>query len=486
MTEKKTIQINPDFFKVNSRGGRGKTKKVGGDGGNDKPKRNATLKNNGYSQFIKPNKVKKELLKRVKEHQLKMRSQSNEDTTTTNRENNSSKPKSEESIQEFTNHFKESMEYLEKLIEQNKQKKQKQKTLRNKEKTLIPNETIQSNHSNTSQNNTSHLSSFYSQPISMKQQTIERNIQNGGNEIQPQPSSMKPQNIQTNVVNTIQKEPPYGCLKGGNKPTFKEYNKTLKKTTLPHLDNPIVIPETYKKNSINQSSSQSSVIHEKQREISKPNLQPQLLKPTFSPQQPINTQPIQQKISTPPQPVSYSLPKPTITSSKKTPLQLKPHNQPYSRKNKKVDIHSASNVVKEIDTIQQRREKLNKLKHSISNSNNKTRHKYKNPVSRFKKYRIRTIHKTYKLGKNPRERKVGVLIKNNETRKKVQNAIHELNKTHISKIKQYLRDKNLIKAGSSAPEYVLREMYKNAMLSGDISNKNKDALIHNFMNDDDN
>ena len=37
-------------------------------------------------------------------------------------------------------------------------------------------------------------------------------------------------NIQIDI-NPMKKtsDPPYGCLKGGNKPTFRQYNKTLKK-----------------------------------------------------------------------------------------------------------------------------------------------------------------------------------------------------------------------------------------------------------------
>ena len=33
--------------------------------------------------------------------------------------------------------------------------------------------------------------------------------------------------------------PPYGCLKGGNKPTFRQYNKTLKKTHKSNQEIPI-------------------------------------------------------------------------------------------------------------------------------------------------------------------------------------------------------------------------------------------------------
>ena len=45
----------------------------------------------------------------------------------------------------------------------------------------------------------------------------------------------------------------------------------------------------------------------------------------------------------------------------------------------------------------------------------------------------------------------------------------------IDKIKH-----NLIKIGSSAPDYIFRTMYENAYLSGDISNKNDEILLHNW------
>lgn len=85
-----------------------------------------------------------------------------------------------------------------------------------------------------------------------------------------------------------------------------------------------------------------------------------------------------------------------------------------------------------------------------------------------------------KLGK--RNKTISILIKDRETRKKIDNELNLLKKEEISKIKEYLRERGLIKIGSHAPEHILRETYENAFLAGDIKNTNKDTLIHNYMN----
>ena len=51
-------------------------------------------------------------------------------------------------------------------------------------------------------------------------------------------------------------------------------------------------------------------------------------------------------------------------------------------------------------------------------------------------------------------------------------------------MKVYLRKHGLIKAGSACPNDVVRELYTNAVMCGNVSNKNKDNLVHNFLNDD--
>jgi hypothetical protein len=104
-------------------------------------------------------------------------------------------------------------------------------------------------------------------------------------------------------------------------------------------------------------------------------------------------------------------------------------------------------------------------------------------VQRFKKYKIRTIRKTYKLGKNNESRSVGVFIKNNNTRKRIKYETELLRQTPISKIRKYLKAKNLLKIGSNAPEHVLRQTFIQSVLSGDINNMNKDTLVHNFLHD---
>ena len=87
----------------------------------------------------------------------------------------------------------------------------------------------------------------------------------------------------------------------------------------------------------------------------------------------------------------------------------------------------------------------------------------------------------YKLGKHANG-KVSVLIKNSHTRRKVQTEQALLKQKSILDIKNYLREKNLLKVGSEAPNDVLRHLYEQSILAGQIENKSKDTLIHNFFN----
>ena len=48
-------------------------------------------------------------------------------------------------------------------------------------------------------------------------------------------------------------------------------------------------------------------------------------------------------------------------------------------------------------------------------------------------------------------------------------------------MKKYLKKHNLIKYGSNAPDNLIRDIYVNSYLSGDLYNKDKDTLLHNYM-----
>ncbi len=89
--------------------------------------------------------------------------------------------------------------------------------------------------------------------------------------------------------------------------------------------------------------------------------------------------------------------------------------------------------------------------------------------------------KTYRLGKTGRY--IGVLIKNSDTRKKVSEEFGALKKERILTIKNYLKKKNLIKTGCEAPHQVLRHMYEQSVLCGDVKNVAPENLVHNYMND---
>jgi hypothetical protein len=121
----------------------------------------------------------------------------------------------------------------------------------------------------------------------------------------------------------------------------------------------------------------------------------------------------------------------------------------------------------------ERKEKLNKLKETMALPKKETILKTIN--------RKRTI-KIFKLGK--KEGKVGVLVKSGKTRKKIREEHKILHSKCILEVKRYLRKHNLIKAGTAAPENILRKLYEDSFLAGDIYNKNADILLHNYMQND--
>jgi hypothetical protein len=135
---KKSISINPNFFKL---------------GKKDKKKKKHKIKNT-----LKPNDIKKKLIAKIKAHQQKekdkevIESNKNDDT--------------------FKNEFQETLSYLDNI----NKKKKKEKKERKRKKTM---------------KNESPL-------------------------------------IDVGPMDAV-KDPPYGCLKGGKKPTYRQYNKTLKK-----------------------------------------------------------------------------------------------------------------------------------------------------------------------------------------------------------------------------------------------------------------
>jgi hypothetical protein len=157
MSSKKSISINPTYFKIGKLAKKEKRKK---------PK----MKNS-----LKPNDIKKKLIAKIKAHQKK------------EKDNEVSEREKEENT--FKNEFQETLSYLED-IKKKKEEKKRKKVEKKRQKTMK-----KQNRPKISQ--------------SVEQLKPDINV-----DLEP----MK-------VVN----EPPYGCLKGGSKPTWRQYNKTLKK-----------------------------------------------------------------------------------------------------------------------------------------------------------------------------------------------------------------------------------------------------------------
>ena len=106
------------------------------------------------------------------------------------------------------------------------------------------------------------------------------------------------------------------------------------------------------------------------------------------------------------------------------------------------------------------------------------------------KSKQKTVEKQYatfgkQKGGKKTAKKISVLIKDNKTLKKIEHEKNMLGGHAMPKVRSYLKNRGLLKAGTTAPDEVIKELYKNAYLAGDVHNKSSDVLLHNYMAQDD-
>jgi len=407
----KTIKINTEYF--NNIGS--KTRKS----------RDKSVKPVIQKPIINPNSLKRHLLNRIKEHKNKESKEKSELKEVEQKGSSSTST-------EFSDEFYDSINYLSSLSKKHKEdsdKKKYEKEIEKKREQVFANKTVK-NYSSTYDNLLPHVE--LDLPDELKEPVI-----------QIIPSTSEPE-IHLNYK--INDSVPYGCLKGGIKPTFRSINNTTRRN--------------YNEPSIIQIPTQ--IIQ--------------------TPQTQMQTQPMQTQLT---------------DRGKRLELlrqKLKKHEEMNMLQNK-VEFHDSIPATSAANTFALASELIQEKPTHINNESKQIlssltpilggkkiveERKEEEPTKRFFK---RTIKRKYTLGKSKIYKKVGILIKDKNTRKNVVNAQKELKKKPINEVKNYLKTHGLLKVGSNAPPDVLRKTYESAMLAGDIINTNKDTLLHNFIND---
>jgi hypothetical protein len=389
----KTISINPSLFSL----------------GGSKTKKNREKKTKPTAvPIISPNVLKNKLLKRIKEHKQR---------ETQDLDNNKRKlqPKIENATStknNFTDEFNDSINYLQTLSKQKRinDEKKNYEVQKQRQKEELERRTIRNYHSIGGENIQNQVINI-DLPDELLQPTIQA------------PIISEPYRINTPYKGG---DVPYGVLKGGSKPCYREWCKTQRNNIVTNPNLSLIIEGGNLSSEKTARENRLNLLKEKirQKELSEKKdslLSENLIK-----------KPISSELLLPP----VILPQPQIISS-----------EPNIQQNQ--DIQSAG-------------EQIIATKHITK----------------------KTIKRKYTLGKSDMKRKVAVLIKDRGTRKKILTAQKELKRKNINDVKEYLRDHNLIKAGSGAPNDVLRKLYESAMLSGEITNSNSDILLHNFTKED--
>ena len=233
--------------------------------------------------------------------------------------------------------------------------------------------------------------------------------------------------------------PNWGCLKGGNLPTYRSYNthNQTQRIYPGQMINP-VIPASFVPETMQSSSSQ------------------------------VNTSPMNvgQNVMVGGAIVDQGFTNNTVGSIN----SISPIN-PISPI---VDIPVQTGGVNRFSEIKQTMQKVAQQK--LQQQQNPKKMQY--PKQK------RTVRRTYKVGKSKTQPKVTVLISNKTLRNNISTKAQLLKQIPIDEVKRFLIKRGFIKVGSSAPNDVLRKMYETSVLMcGEIQNHNPDNLLYNFLHD---
>ena len=283
------------------------------------------------------------------------------------------------------------------------------------------------------------------------------------------------------------KEPNYGCLKNGSKPTFRDLNKT-QKNNIHSSNNGKRLQISLENNTYYNHSD----FHNKYNDLNKKNLENieitkgENTNKDIIKEQILNEETIQSINPIKEESNNLSIEKEVIKDNPKPPISS--DSLDYNNL-----LNNNSETSDFIDLLDKKIEKINQTdiendeKLELSNinsfSNKNLSEIIKNDIEHIPKLRRITRTYKYKLGKKNDRRHIGLLIKNRETQKKIKQEVSQLKHKDIQSIKNYLREKNIIKLGSQAPNDVLRKLYEDSILSGEITIVNNNNLVYNYLND---
>jgi hypothetical protein len=435
---KKLIQLNPSFFNVS----KNKTLKK-----NSKSASSKGLNVLHNQTLIKPDKVKKQLMFKIKEFQKKQMQRQKEKEQQIHNESSrmesiqvpiknieqesqesqeSQEPQEPQTTREFHDEFMQSLNFLQDLSKSKQEKREKIKpTLKHSNIQKPRTQSLQSQQQPSQSQSQSQIN-ISTTPTSIQQNNKQKQTRRKSSVDKKASSAISANlpiihittnqdDIHSNTSNTYstryssktKEEPPFSILKGGSKPTYREWIRQTQKNTTQ-------IPNSNSNtNSIQISASNN--IHTNQ---------------------------------------------PLLTSISNALHSLEDNELKQSTSEREDQLKYIKKQFKEKMNSQKTQSKLQKRLETIK-----------------MKRQIRTIK--HKLGKSGK--RVSILIKNHETRKRVQKEKTQLQRQTITDMKRYLQERNIIKVGTSAPSHIIRKMYEECVLAGDVENKNKSIFIHNFI-----